>query len=698
MAIQDAKRKFDGFLSLEGGVDSGRAPVLLEQNQLSWAINVSLRGGQPTTRPPWSRRRLNFDACTAEQEAAFKNGLFQGEGDYLADDGTDYKVASISGRIFAINLTSGYKVQELTPTLGFVQVMLPWVAPALGANVVITLNSVSGMTVGTVYAIDAASYELVSLSGNEATFENVNDPPGTANPANAYVLLSGQQIPALNPNNPTAPHAWFVQAENVLVIQDGTSLPFMWNGLQMVRANPATRQVPIGTAMAYGRGRLWVAQGGVYVGGDLVWSNPALGRYSVVYFTENDFLNEGGAFAVPSGTITGLSFAANLDTTLGDGDLLVFTDDDTYAFQAPIDRTVWSQLQYPIQRYALMGTGSRNHESICRLNGDLLFRWEDGVGSFAYSRREQTTSWANTPIGAEVRRALETDNENLLYACSSVNFDNRFMVTCSPRNVQGRGVWHAGVVVIDFDLNSNLSGNKPPVWEGLWTGPRVFQLTVHRVGGVKRLFSLALGTNDEIELWELNKFGNFDYGWEGDDYENADDIRIQSSIETRGLAAQLPGSLKQIETTDMWFTRLAGQLDISGYYRNETSDKWNPIGTQSLCTKYRDCADVAPPACQTPAVYQEQGRSRLALNTPPDTQDLLNGGMAREGYVFQVRLDFEGVWRMSKFRVGFQVRDEDQFGSLEGAGCIANEDQVCQTAECKTNEFCAPDDYSYLLP
>ena len=71
--------------------------------------------------------------------------------------------------------------------------------------------------------------------------------------------------------------------------------------------------------------------------------------------------------------------------------------------------------------------------------------------------------------------------------------------------------------------------------------------------------------------------------------------------------------------------------------------------------------------------------------------------MTRDGYIFQVRLELEGLWRMSKFRVGFQLRDEDQYGSLEGAGCISVEDEVCQSSECKTAEFCYPDDYSYLI-
>ena len=61
------KRVFDGFLTLEGGVDSGRAPVLLQPNQISWAINVSLRGGQPQTRPTFTKHETNRDFLTIEQ-------------------------------------------------------------------------------------------------------------------------------------------------------------------------------------------------------------------------------------------------------------------------------------------------------------------------------------------------------------------------------------------------------------------------------------------------------------------------------------------------------------------------------------------------------------------------------------------------------------------------------------------------------
>jgi hypothetical protein len=51
--ISDKNRVFDGWLSLEGGVDAGRMPDALEINQVVSARNMSFRGGTPTTRPGW---------------------------------------------------------------------------------------------------------------------------------------------------------------------------------------------------------------------------------------------------------------------------------------------------------------------------------------------------------------------------------------------------------------------------------------------------------------------------------------------------------------------------------------------------------------------------------------------------------------------------------------------------------------------
>ena len=120
-----------------------------------------------------------------------------------------------------------------------------------------------------------------------------------------------------DPNSPTKRHSWLKQAENTLVIQNMTQAPFLWNGVSG-RRSVVNKQVPVGGPMAYLKGRLWVARGREFFGGDLVNSYPALGRESVLQFEENTFLAEGGSFSAVS-TITGIAVAANIDTSLGDG-------------------------------------------------------------------------------------------------------------------------------------------------------------------------------------------------------------------------------------------------------------------------------------------------------------------------------------------------------------------------------------------
>ena len=53
-------------------------------------------------------------------------------------------------------------------------------------------------------------------------------------------------------NPPDIPYFFFQQAEQYLIIQDGISLPIIYNGATCRRSNLSNSEVPVGTAMAYG--------------------------------------------------------------------------------------------------------------------------------------------------------------------------------------------------------------------------------------------------------------------------------------------------------------------------------------------------------------------------------------------------------------------------------------------------------------
>lgn len=72
----------------------------------------------------------------------------------------------------------------------------------------------------------------------------------------------------LNPSN--LPQAWFAQADVYVPIQDGQSKPLIFDGAGLRRAS--AYEVPVGTVMEYGMGRLWVASPDqqAFVAGDII--------------------------------------------------------------------------------------------------------------------------------------------------------------------------------------------------------------------------------------------------------------------------------------------------------------------------------------------------------------------------------------------------------------------------------------------
>lgn len=81
------------FETCEAGVSSAVAPELLPDNQVAWAMNVSVRGGKPGTRP------------NIAHVLDLPGGLVQGAEYFSVQNGM--LVASIAGRIYRIRIMGG---------------------------------------------------------------------------------------------------------------------------------------------------------------------------------------------------------------------------------------------------------------------------------------------------------------------------------------------------------------------------------------------------------------------------------------------------------------------------------------------------------------------------------------------------------------------------------------------------------------
>jgi hypothetical protein len=89
---------FDALADFAAGMNSGLDPFLIPKNQLSFAVNCTVRGNFVSDRPPYQRISTSFSDNTAS--VGFRTGLFQGATYYAPDSGQQRIVTQIGGRIF----------------------------------------------------------------------------------------------------------------------------------------------------------------------------------------------------------------------------------------------------------------------------------------------------------------------------------------------------------------------------------------------------------------------------------------------------------------------------------------------------------------------------------------------------------------------------------------------------------------------
>ena len=131
-----------------------------------------------------------------------------------------------------------------------------------GAIVFERYSQIVTMIGGHLFAIDPAFWTVRDVTPLSSTSPLAYD----ANASNRY-------------------RAWFCEAENWVIAQDGDSIPWIYDGTSAVRSDTlglgGKPQVPIGKAMCYAQGRLHVAyaSGRAFVIGDIVGGDSGTAAY-----------------------------------------------------------------------------------------------------------------------------------------------------------------------------------------------------------------------------------------------------------------------------------------------------------------------------------------------------------------------------------------------------------------------------------
>lgn len=472
---------------------------------------------------------------------------------------------------------------------------------------------------------------------------------------------------------------YFKQGEQFLVFQDGSQTPNVWDGSTLkqitafISTPPGATTLPTGTSMDYQMGRFWVAGNGSpnfgnreYIGGDIVRGPSGTPAYhlrdSILFQTENAYLAGGGAFVVPTnaGAIRAISHTAELDTSLGQGRLYVFTRNSIYALNVPVSRLAWSAAinnNQPLQTVTQIKFGAVGDRSVVAINGDLFYQTlEPGIRSLTLATR-YFQQWGNVGIDRNEDRVLKLNDRSLLRFSSGIEFNNRLLQSCLPFQTHV-GVAHRGIIPLDFDIISTLDEKLPPAWEGMDEGLQFLQLLEGDFGGRQRAFAVVLSeVSNQIEVWELTSTEIRDNG----------DSRITMWFETPAYTWGDQFQLKKLVGAEMWLDNIFGEVDATIEWRVDQNPCWYPWHQFRICAA-RNCVENPDITCTLYPSQNacEQNRASISLPVPPDRCDVNNNRPTNIGYQFQLRVTLKGTATVRGLLVYSEPRMKEPY---EGIAC-----------------------------
>lgn len=465
--------------------------------------------------------------------------------------------------------------------------------------------------------------------------------PVWINPVNPMVALDAVVIDGTNWTVTAAPYAGIpVVAVDEELLINLTQLAGVVV-VQPVNLN-TIGELPPATTMDFYQGRLWFAQDRQYTAGDIVLgpagTQPYRKRDSILKITESPLALAGDGFVCPTqdGVIRALRHTANMDTSLGEGSLYVFTQRAIYSLTVPIKRSEWITTTEPLQRVVQNRNGSYGDRGIVAANGDLFFQASDGIRSLFVSQRS-FQDWGNRPISSNINRLLNFNSREYMRFASGINFDNRLLETALPY-MTDVGVAFKALASLDFDLISSLEEVKPPAWEGMLQGVDILQLWEGDYGGRQRAFMAIRSQLDgSIGIWELDASTITDNG----------DNRITWQIETPSWTWGKEFETKRLDGAEIWCDRVRGTVEMDIWYRPDSETCWQYWTGTTFCSAKNSCENWEFPVCYVTQPYGENYKFPIVLPTPPapDCQSM-NARPMSIGFSFQMKLVIKGFCRV----------------------------------------------------
>ena len=752
----------DGFVEVGHGMNEAVEPILLKNTEIARGVNIDLTSGVACTRngfqvrPLWTSVAVWEDILGEDIDPMtyFQDGIFQGAEKYKYL-GQDYIVLVVGQLLWRINLAThelelyGWnasiekipRVNMTTDRCWFCQVenfMLvqdginpPWILngrsirQSIGGNTkgiigsgaeLIDTDDGGVVVADAVYASESYRVQVFLADGAKlvdnlnvgdyCTIRFRNDEALTA------IVTKVNRFPDEGTNQ--SYEVKFDQIkdwtkygmrrfDNARQTSEGATT--VYHGMVSIGLHEKP-EVPAGMATAYGHGRVFVVWGGRYLlAGDVLQTGKP---DSVLKYTEIQYINGGGALAVPAemGDIKALAFMQNAMTGTGLGSLLALCEGGVCAFAVQNARDQWMETNMGTILFTTNGcVGPMATQPV---NNDLMFLSQDGLRSLRHTTSSVAGSgiiFENKPLSEAVQKVWTESAEwawehsSMCYANNRVYFlskawrghkleevPNKTLVASDPYGEVGEAdeirepieeVRFKAIVSLSPVAASGLE--KSVVFNGVWTGYEFMQILAGNLQGNTQPLLLARDADGALQLLSISNV-------QGNDGESMTEARVYTGafdfvygIEQvtgpYGRVMTARAALKRLEYMDVWVSNIYDSATMRLYARPIGYPGWVLCGTFTV-------EAVTSPAERVNAWPQFRRKQRITI--PRLQCDSVTGQDLMTASEFQFCLEWEG---------GLQVDRALFFATL----LPEEQNFACRQPQGRIQSATGFDDYDYVV-
>jgi len=482
--------------------------------------------------------------------------------------------------------------------------------------------------------------------------------------------------------DPQWQHSFFVQAEDILVWQNGKQDPQVWDGLALTTQSASeavesvgkSRPMPVGNIMTYAHGRIFVAtEDNIVYASDHIYSQGFGKNKTIVNFEESFYPASGDGFGAYSqiGKITGMAVIPRHPEANGHGEVIVFGENGAWAIDPSPIRNQWTEL--PIQQVVLLGRGCASPTSVIPVNNDIFYRSSDGsISSFKNSITDRREAWSDKSLSREAARYLNFDSIELLQFSSALFVDNRLLMSCGIRGAKSSGYGNhrfgLGLVSLDLDRGSTTSKvDEGFSWDGLWTGPRPAGMASISIDSYPKHYVVSYDSDGQNRIYLLNE-GN------GGDVSNGVTKKIKSFYSFGDLfdvvSPDRPVAVSTLTGAFIYFSDISTKCYISALHRPDRYQIW---------TSMMERVSVG---CDDPEIHlngELQGVRRYSgsINTASPARNAFRQASKDSiatGFSHQIQLQIEGVATINRMVASADLMPNDISTNL----CRDNDEINCE--------------------